>query len=89
MLALGAATQPMPQDTRHRDMETARELMDTCYSMYSTQPTGLAADTILLRQTSGFSNLDPEYKLRPETVESLYAMHSVTGSCIVIHPGKP
>ena len=73
-------------------MGVARELILTCMAMADRTATGLApeataferlpgedsslhvtgADTMVRRQSEGF-------KLRPETVESLYVMHAATG----------
>jgi len=62
-----------------RDLKTARALADTCYEMYKRQPTGLSPDTIRYDNLGEFTAGDPGYKLRPETVESLYWLHVVTG----------
>ena len=44
MLALGAEG-----ETREEDMELAERLMETCYRMYSEQPTGLAPEICSFR----------------------------------------
>jgi len=75
-LALGAATSADTQGARNarRDMETARALLDTCTEMYRSTATGLAAEVV----THSLAIIDSAYYLRPETVESLYWMYTIT-----------
>ena len=47
--------------------------------MYTTSPTGLAADTFTVHGESQIRSRDHSYKLRPETVESLWVLFRVTG----------
>jgi len=84
-MALGSATAlegTKGFENKERDLRTARELMDTCFELYRSQPTGLAADTVSLNGAGGFQNSDSTYKLRPETAESLYWLHAVTGDAM-------
>ncbi|KAF9286556.1 hypothetical protein BGZ68_002799 [Mortierella alpina] len=77
---------------RMQDMAVARGLMETCYLSYRNSATGLGADEIAFLGTelsqgkefemphpSGFYVIDPEYGLRPETIESLFVMYRITG----------
>ncbi|KAF8977088.1 Mannosyl-oligosaccharide 1,2-alpha-mannosidase IB [Entomortierella lignicola] len=87
LLALGARMLG-----RSKDMTTARGLMETCYLSYKNSATGLGADEIgflgaefsnglmfEMPSPSGFYVIDPEYGLRPETVESLFILYRITG----------
>lgn len=59
-------------------LEVAEEIMRTCYSMYTSTPTGLAGENyvpFLHRMVVK----DGRSMLRPETVESLMILHRVTG----------
>ncbi|KAG0301129.1 maturation of Asn-linked oligosaccharides protein [Dissophora globulifera] len=73
-------------------MIAARGLMETCYLSYKNSATGLGADEIAflgseyskghefeMLPRSGFYIIDPEYNLRPETVESLFILYRITG----------
>ncbi|KAF9959922.1 hypothetical protein BGZ72_008430 [Mortierella alpina] len=86
------ATDTLVPKMDHLDMAAARGLMETCYLSYRNSATGLGADEIAflgtersqgkefeMPQPSGFYALDPEYGLRPETIESLFVMYRVTG----------
>jgi mannosyl-oligosaccharide alpha-1,2-mannosidase len=80
MLALGASTgEPALQG----HLPLAKELMKTCYAMYASSPTGLAAE---VSEFDGAGGIRPAASgwlssglLRPETVESLFIMYRVTG----------
>ena len=86
MLALGAHG-----ETYDDDLQLAKELMHTCYSMYADMPTGLApeiaefhpqANKLPGRQRITASRGAKHSLLRPETVESLLIMWRVTGDAI-------
>ena len=62
-----------------RDLQSAKKLMKGCSDMYTTSPTGLAADTFTVHGGSQIRSRDHSYKLRPETVESLWVLFRVTG----------
>jgi len=51
----------------------ADQLMTSCYHLFRDQPTGLCADEVEFVNGEAKS-LDSVYKLRPETMESLYYM---------------
>lgn len=59
-------------------MTRARRLMRTCYRMTRSNPHGLAPEEVTF--TSGGMRLDggQSHLLRPEIVESLYVLHTVT-----------
>jgi hypothetical protein len=69
-----------------RDIMVARDLLDTCVSLYDGTPTGLAGEISHLRVSEDgeyghFDVLpgDDHNILRPETIESLFVMWAVTG----------
>ncbi|KAF8945722.1 hypothetical protein BGZ47_002117 [Haplosporangium gracile] len=88
LLALGAKVLSRP-----KDLTAARGLMETCFMSYQNSVTGLGADEIaflrpefskgkefeMLPRGAGFYLIDPEYALRPETVESLFLLYRITG----------
>jgi len=59
-------------------LDLAEEIMQSCYYLYTTQPTGLAAEFVRFRP-EGVEALSSENYLRPETVESLFVLWRVTG----------
>jgi len=69
---------------KNDDLQLAKDILATCVQLYQDQPTGLGPE-IATFQTSG----DEEYRihdawsahyfLRPETVESLFYLHRLTG----------
>lgn len=80
MLALGASTgEPGLQG----HLQLAKELMRTCYAMYASSPTGLAAEVSEFDSTGSIRPASSGWLasglLRPETVESLFILHRVTG----------
>lgn len=110
MLALGA-THGIPVERARKmtngalwdklqedDLHLARELMHTCYEMYSVTPTGLAPEIAYFNvehstRTDGTPIMDPAQDIiikprdahnlqRPETVESLFIMWRLTGDVI-------
>ncbi|KAG9065264.1 hypothetical protein KI688_002587 [Linnemannia hyalina] len=88
LLALGAKVLNRP-----KDLIAASGLMETCIMSYQNSATGLGADEIaflrpefskgkefeMLPKDAGFYLIDPEYALRPETVESLFILYRITG----------
>ena len=63
-------------------MALAEQLMETCYRMYSDQPTGLAPEIAELKEGTSRVAADSGARhnlLRPETVESLFVLWWVTG----------
>lgn len=80
MLALGASTgEPGLQG----HLQLAKELMRTCYAMYASSPTGLAAEVSEFDSKGGIRPASSGWLasglLRPETVESLFILYRVTG----------
>ena len=78
MLALGVHSNPDydPQKAS-RDMNLAKQLLETCVEMYTTTASGLAPDTVKIEQDH-IHAADNRYMLRPETVESLFILHQIT-----------
>lgn len=64
-----------------RDVVIAKALLYTCVQMYERQPTGIAPEYVDFRagQDMVVPPSAPFYILRPETVESLYYLHQLTG----------
>ncbi|GLD94490.1 hypothetical protein PINS_up003101 [Pythium insidiosum] len=58
-----------------RHLKLAKRLMDACYQMYHKQPTGLSPDVV---EFPPMMNADRAYRLRPETIESLFYLYRVT-----------
>jgi len=83
ILALGAYSKP-DSPNRDRDMMLAKSLMYTCYQMYERTNTGIAAEYY---EYPGGGDPKPAprapfYILRPETAESLFVLHQLTGNPI-------
>ena len=79
MLALAVQHGVVQGEQAARHMSAAKQLMRTCYNMYHLQqPSGIGAEysRFLPEMQPGH---DPSYKLRPETVESLFVLFRVTG----------
>ena len=54
--------------------------MRTCRETFIRQKAGVAAETVRFESSTGeFTALMPQYYLRPETIESLFVLHEVTG----------
>lgn len=73
-----------PTDKDEENLQYAKSLAYTCYQMYMRQKTHLSPESVK------FNNGDMEVKfaynlLRPETVESLYILHEVTGDPIFVY----
>jgi len=82
-----------PADLRET-LELAEELMETCYQLYNSTPTGLGPEIAhfetaeLGKPSKGqptkdadifIKHADAHYILRPEVVESLFLLHRATG----------
>lgn len=82
MLALGAATQPKGSNSKiaQRDLKTAKSLAFTCYQMYKTSVTGLAPEAVWFGKQGIEQKRHAIYSiLRPETVETFFILHQITG----------
>jgi len=88
MLALGAfygKTHNIPVLLERYDdhMRVSRQLMKTCVYFYTSQPTGLSAEEYKWVTYQAESlvpiSTSTDYRLRPETVESLFILYRVTG----------
>jgi mannosyl-oligosaccharide alpha-1,2-mannosidase len=75
LLALGTLHEPYDVEKNERHLALAKKVMNTCYQMYHTQATGLAPDVV---EFPYMLAKDVKYKLRPETIESLFYMYRVT-----------
>ncbi|KAJ0396393.1 hypothetical protein P43SY_004150 [Pythium insidiosum] len=75
LLALGVMGEQPDSARAARQLNLSKVLMETCYQMYHRQPTGLSPDIV---EFPGMSSRDPKYRLRPETVESLFYLYRVT-----------
>ncbi|CAM9184066.1 unnamed protein product [Choristocarpus tenellus] len=82
-LALGAFTTKDPLRAA-RDLKTGKALAYTCYQMYSRMPTGLPPETVEFHGDGEMRVLRKAhfYVLRPETVESFFILHQLTGDPI-------
>ena len=83
ILALGAHAAPDHPNAK-RDLKVAKQLMYTCYQMYARMATGIAPEYV---NFPGGRDLEAApnaafYILRPETSESLFVLHQVTGNPI-------
>ena len=82
MLALGAATHPegINSEIAQRDLKTAKSLAFTCYQMYKTSTTGLAPEAVWFGEKGLEQRRHAMYAiLRPETVESFFILHQISG----------
>jgi len=83
LLALGAYTDPLGLESKRaqRDLKVAKALTYTCYQMYARMPLGIAPESVTFTEKTDkdFIPHIKYYILRPETVESLYILHTLTG----------
>lgn len=88
IMALGSVNDPLGKDSPRakRDLEIAKALMYTCYKMYNEMETGISAEYVEFPNGRGKDFAVPDhvkfYILRPETVESLFVLHQLTGDPI-------
>lgn len=76
-LALGSYLIP-EKDAESWWLPTAHEITKTCYELYRRSPTGLTPEVNSFAGSSPMP-LERQYRLRPETLESIYYMYRVTG----------
>jgi len=68
-----------------KHMNLAKELLETCNRMYTDMPTGLSPEIVYFNMgNDGNKDIivkpaDSHNLLRPETVESMFVLHSLTG----------
>eukprot|EP01033_Poteriospumella_lacustris_P000486 gene487-326_t len=86
MLALGAYTDPLGLDSgrAQRDLAVAKAMMYTCREMYHRMQSGISAEYV---EFPAGRDLVPGpgvdfYILRPETAESMFILHQLTGDPI-------
>lgn len=77
LLALGAHYVP----EEHREdwwLPTGAEITRTCYEMYHQSPSGLASEEAIIGDAIHPSGA-PQFRIRPETLESLFYLYRITG----------
>ncbi|KAG2786348.1 Mannosyl-oligosaccharide 1,2-alpha-mannosidase [Phytophthora cactorum] len=75
LLALGTLSETEGHAKNAKHLELAEKLMETCYQFYHRQATGLSPDIVSFPK---MQVIDPKYRLRPETIESLFYLYRVT-----------
>mmetsp|Transcript_52914 Transcript_52914/g.92941 ORF Transcript_52914/g.92941 Transcript_52914/m.92941 type:complete len:522 (+) Transcript_52914:98-1663(+) len=82
MLAL--ASQQVPsEEVEDWWLPTGAEITRTCYEMYQSTPSGLSPETVYFDDEGmhpGTGPGDSGFRLRPETLESLFYLHRITGN---------
>eukprot|EP01084_Bolivina_argentea_P171712 297496_1 len=63
---------------KDKHLKLAHVLVESCYSLFNEMDTGLAPESIYFNDNSWGPN-ERKYQLRPETIESLFILYSVTG----------
>lgn len=80
MFALAALNMKhLTASTRDAYAQTAHDLTETCANMYFSQSSGLAPEEVALEGHRAYAINKNEYRLRPETVESIFYMWRITG----------
>lgn len=64
---------------KEQHLKLAHVLVESCYQMYAEMATGLAPESITFTADE-WNPKEMGYQLRPETLESLFIMYSVTGN---------
>ena len=75
LLALGTLSETQDHAKNAKHMELAEKLMETCNQLYFRQVTGLSPENVSFPKMQA---VDPSYRLRPETIESLFYLYRVT-----------
>jgi len=78
MLALASHFVP-EEEVEDWWLPTGIEVTRTCYEMYQLSPSGLAPDSVVF-DDNGMQTADASFRLRPETLESLFYLFRVTGN---------
>lgn len=67
-------------------MRKARAIAYTCYQMFKSTTSGLAADKVYFSEDKDFAMgpIGIEYKLRPEAIESFFLLHEITKDPIYV-----
>lgn len=84
LIALDAYNNNYNKTQYNEDIEFAKSLAYTCYHMYISQTLHLSPEIIQIFNDE-ISVREVSYRLRPETVESLYILHEVTGDPIFMY----
>ena len=85
LATIGAYTNPngLESERAQRDLKTAKALTYSCYQMYASTKTGLSPEIVgFWEQGPSPSRNALHYILRPETVESFFILHQLTGDPI-------
>merc|ERR1719377_514027 len=77
LLALGSHYVPEP-DREDWWLPVGTEITRTCYEMYRQSPSGLAPETSAIGEN--VQPVERGYRVRPETLESLFYLHRITGN---------
>jgi len=77
MFALGAYHNATADTELH--MLLGKELTNTCHEFYVRQATGIGPEMVSFWSNDDFVPVENSYILRPETVESFYVLHWITG----------
>lgn len=77
LLALGSMTVP-EKEREDWWLPAGENITRTCYEMYHQMPSGLSPETVSFAG-DGITPLDASFRLRPETLESLFYLHRATG----------
>jgi mannosyl-oligosaccharide alpha-1,2-mannosidase len=79
VLALGSYFRVSDDNRENLEhLKVAEDLAWSCYSMYSQQVTKLSADKTSFKEKK-LKSVIPSFALRPETIESLFILHRITG----------
>lgn len=76
LLVLGSHYVPA-KDKEDWWLPTGAEITRTCYEMYRQSPSGLAAESSVIG--SRISPVEKGFRVRPETLESLFYLYRITG----------
>jgi len=80
MFALGAYHNATTDPDLH--MLLGIELTKTCHELYTQQPTKIGPEVVHFVPGLDFVTVQPNYILRPETIESYFVLHWITGDPI-------
>ena len=64
---------------KRRHLKLAADIAETCYNMYSQQPTHIAPERVKEMKMDLSMTDTKEYILRPEAVEGFFYLHQLTG----------
>ena len=75
-----------PSRSSESNMRKARSLAYTCYQMFKSTPSGLAAEKVTFSEKKDFDAIpdEEEYKLRADVMEALFFLHETTKDPIYV-----